>query len=219
MIKKLSQAASLALSLACLLHFSSCSNGESVENSRWQNIRGRDDKTNPRAPIYRAKIPLAWILNDLHRNESITDTTKPLCELLIKEDQESIRITIHNFPVSNFNERIPPAAQIARWKRQFDFLDPTTIAVTPQAFGGFCGVVFEGRGQIQGLEVAVMGWSMQLGSEHYYALNQLSSLSKQMQADYTIKAVGNPELIEKHREAILAFARTFELIEEIPSNS
>lgn len=70
----------------------------------------------------------------------------------------------------------------------------------------------------------VLGWSLQLSPEHYRMLSHPSSAEnedkyQQMRADVTIKAVGPKALTEKHRTKIMAFARSFELIEEIPVRS
>lgn len=74
----------------------------------------------------------------------------------------------------------------------------------------------------------MMGWTMQLAPEHYSQLALKIQMAKstidrnhysQMRSDFTIKATGPRSLMETHRNAILAFARSFELIEEIPSSS
>jgi len=187
-----------------------------------QEICGRDKgSSTERESIYRAKIPQNWIRRDPASDESIVDTTKALCEFVIAEETGQIRITIHNFPFNQMQDRIPPAAQIARWRRQFDSLDAATLRMTPQAYAGFVGMNFEGTGILKGQTNTVMGWSMQLAPEHYQSLSKSNSLSEQkqreqMRADFTIKAVGDPLLVAKHRDQIEKFARSFELIQEIP---
>jgi hypothetical protein len=219
----------LFLLFACLS--TSCQDQSKItSNTSFQEIAGRDfGKENQssyiRNKIYRCHAPPNWHRNDPSQHESIADTTKALCEFVIDEDGEEIHITIHNFPTSKAEERIPPGAQVARWKRQFTDLDLTTLSVTPQSNGGFAGLLFEGSGILKGETSTVMAWGMQLGPEHYSTLNfhMNTSLSlqeqehfRQLLSDYTIKAVGPVALVEKHRDAILAFARSFELIEEIP---
>lgn len=199
----------------------SCSSNDSAyKNLSIEEIAGR----NTDQPIYRAKVPRYWIKKEFPKNESLEDTMKPICEFYIKDDQESIRISIHNFPSNKIEERIPPNAQVARWKSQFEKLDPLSITVIPQAFGGFAGLFFEGTGVLNGQEASMMGWSMQLSIEHYQnlcyaALPCTKHDLKQMRSDYTIKAVGTDRLVKKHKNEIVAFARSFELIHEIPTRS
>jgi hypothetical protein len=185
-------------------------------------INGRDEG-NPqlREPIYRLKAPTGWIRTDPPIDESISDSKKPLCEFCVEEGVEKIRITIHNFPTESLEERIPPLAQIVRWKRQFDYLNPTDVSISPQSYAGFLGQLFMASGEQKGQTVTVMGWSMQLGQEHYRHLSALESSDKmrkqrQMRADYTIKVVGPAGLVKKHHTELVAFANSFELIEEIP---
>jgi hypothetical protein len=167
----------------------------------WQQIACRDEHY---TPLYRAKIPAGWLLKKVEG--SLEDTTKPNCEFLI---DGSIRLTVHTFPFTHSNGRIPPAAQLFRWKQQFEFLDPMRTQVTSQAHGGFTGLFLEGNGTQNGKDTAILAWSMQLGSEY----NQVPPLLK---ADYTIKVLGPPEKIAIHRKEILQFANSFELIEELP---
>lgn len=198
----------------------------SLSLSAYSQICGRDaDNSMERPAIYRAKVPGNWQRIDPSALESITDTMKPLCEFLIVENQQQIRITIHNFPSDSAENRIPAQAQVARWKRQFSQLDPETVSITPEAYHGFTGLQFEGTGTMNGEVITVLGWAMQIATEHYSALQwhigqmQDANSLKQMQADYTIKAKGPREHLKKHKQAIIAFARSFELIEEIPSFS
>lgn len=222
-------------SVAFLLFLSVVIFGCAEDNSKAaypiQQISGRDEgiKKNSayhRSPIYRAKVPSNWKRKDPDPSESIVDTTKPLCEFIIDDGNgERVRITVHNFPSESSEERIPPNAQVARWKRQFTDLDLTTLSLKPQAYGGFSGVLFEGSGTLADEPVTMMAWTMQLAQEHYSALSFHLSLSrspeerhslKQMRADYTIKAVGPRTLMIKHHRDIVAFGHSFELIQEIP---
>lgn len=201
------------LTAVLLLLLQGCQRSEQ-EPPRWQEIQGRDRKE----MIYRARVPEGWSRKDPPPGETLTDTTKPLVEYGIAEGDKTIRITIHNFPVDKVSDRIPPAAQISRWKGQFSFLDPTTVVVTPHSHGGYSGLLLEASGTLNGKTSAMMGWSMQLHPEHYRILMAMKSEeTRQMAGDYTIKAVGDQDLMIKYRQLITDFANTFELIKEIPS--
>lgn len=208
----------------CIL-LASCDTNSSIAAPLFtsQEICGRDED---HSAVYRAKVPNSWLRQDPSPQESIVDTKKSLCEFTISESAGSIRITIHNFPSETQSARIPPASQIARWKRQLSNLDLTRTIVHVESWGGFAGLFFEGIGQMDGHPATVLGWAMQLTPEHYTKLSiphahnpQLSNerYLQQMRSDYTIKAVGSPEMIDKHRQEITNFAHTFELIHDIPS--
>lgn len=203
--------------------FTGCQPNSNTETS--STIAARDDGLDPTRPIiYRAKVPTDWLRQDPPQKESIADTKKSICEFLIKEDGDSIKITIHNFPTHSIEERIPPIAQVNRWKRQFESIDPAGMEVKPQAFGGFVGLFFEATGTMQGKSITVLGWSMQLAPEHYRSFaweyyREKDPKFLQMNADYTIKVLGNPSLVAKYKQQITKFARSFELIEEIPTRS
>ncbi len=161
----------------------------------YQEIPGRDQK-----PLYRIKVPFGWQRKLVEG--SLDDTTKPICEFLI---EGSVRATIHNFP----NIKVPPQAQITRWKKQFSALDPHGIFITPQAFSGYVGLKFEGSGLIEGKKTTMIGWSLQLAPELY------SFIKGQLGSDVTIKVVGPKEMVESYKEEIERFARSFELIQDI----
>lgn len=206
--------------------FYSCEKESDHNASHWQEISGRDAFPQTpyiqRYPVYRAKIPSSWKREDLPSGVSLSDTTKPLCTFLIDDINGQLKITVHNFPSDSLEERILPEAQIQRWKGQFESLHAASINVIPQAYGGFSGYFFEGRGILKGEETMMMGWSMQLGQEQYQALQLNGSeeekrFFKQMRADYTLKVTGKPEIMEKHQQDIVRFARSFELIQAIPS--
>jgi len=192
------------LIFSLLWFLTSCSDSSNSPSSQWQEISGRDVDL-----VYRAKVPHQW--NRTDPAGPIHDTTLSLCEFMI----DDIRITIHNFPSNTIDERIPPFAQIERWKRQIPSLDPISANITPQSHGGFVGYLFEGTGNNE----TTMAFSMQIATEHYQTLSRdISSKSKQMRADYTIKAVGPTDSIQMRKEELLSFARSFELIEEIPNH-
>ena len=194
-------------------------NSDSKNNPQgtWQEISGRDEQN---STIYQVRVSESWKRIDPTNREALQDTTRPICEFHITDGQETIRIAIHNFPSKQASDRIPPASQVARWKRQFEKLDLTTVAINPQAYTGYSGLLFEGSGQLAGQPTTVMAWSMQLAPELYrhLAIDE-SSLSFQKRADFTIKAQGSKTLLVKYREEIIAFARSFELKDPIPLKS
>lgn len=196
----------------------SCSKESNLITAPWQEIRGRDNGPNTeRVVIYRAKAPSNWIAVDSQTN-SITDTTLPIGEWHIKENSDQIRITLHNFPTDQLSQRIAPIAQVERWQQQFDSLDPVQTTISPSSHGGFAGLYIEATGTLKGEPQSLLGWSMQLATQHYQQLSLTDSpAEKQRRADYTIKVLGPPDLMQKHRKAIIAFSNSFELIEEIPT--
>lgn len=202
-----------------LLLFASPLPGYLPKSQGWQTFFGRDTGNLERLPIYRGKAPQHW--KRIDSEESVVDTMKPICEFHIESiEGDPIKITLHNFPTSTIEERIPPAAQVHRWKQQLEILSPLDISISPLSRGGFTGLFFEAKTSPKG----VLAWSMQLAEEHYRHQNALSKRSnngdyyKQMSADYTIKAVGPNNLLQENRSDILNFAASFELIEAIPRN-
>lgn len=178
--------------------------------SLFQTIPGRDE-----VDLYRVKTP--EICTAVQNNDlPLQDTRTPIKEFLIKDARGDIKITIHNFPSEKLEDRIPPIAQVKRWEKQFDTIDPRYQRITPQSFSGFTGLLYEGKGSIKGEEKALMAWAMQLGSEHYRTLSR-NPFSIQKRSDFTIKAIGPSAAIDAHREQIFLFARSFELLDEIPS--
>lgn len=180
--------------------------------------------------VYRARVPEEWLRRDPSEYRSIEDTKLPLVEYFIRdsgEDKEKkpeeIRITVHNFPVDHIQNRIPPAAQVERWERQLQGAEPAKMEKKEKMQGGFAGLFFKGVGKFEGKETAVLGWAMQLDIDHFRSLTYIEASPveqryyKQMRADYTIKATGPEEMIEKHRDQIETFASTFELIQPIPA--
>jgi hypothetical protein len=167
----------------------------------FQTIHGRGD-----TPIYQISVPASWERQSIS-TDTLKDTTQPIAAFLVANH---IRITIHNFP----EQKIPPIAQVQRWKKQFLPLYAETQSVTPVAWGGFHGLFLEGAGLIQGQETTILAWAMQIGREHEQMLdNQESS------ADYTIKVVGPTSLINPYRQEIIEAAESFALIEEIPTRT
>jgi len=187
--------------LAILFLCSACESTAPPQTPPWSRIAGRDPAVTQ--PIYRARIPPTWQRVD---SPQTNDTTKPLGRFLIQDPAGEVEITFHNFPTEAIEPRIPSEAQIARWQRQ----QAEPGSQIPVAHGGFVGLALETDG--------LLAWSLQLAPCHYRTLSNPpdSRLKQQMRADYTIKATGPHAALVQHREAIIAFARSMELIEEIP---
>lgn len=175
---------------------------EQIHQFPWQHIAGREHR-----PLYRAQVPSEWKRIDPSPLVSLADTTLSLCEFLIEDPQGTVRIAIHNFPTHHLEQRIPPQAQIARWRQQNALASGTSCRVLPVSHGGFTGLSLQGPG--------ILAYAMQLAVPHFRILQQHQMF--QCCADYTIKATGPQELLIAHQDEIERFARSFELIEEIPS--
>lgn len=188
----------------------SCSDeGHRAANAPWQQIQGRDMGDGQRELIYRAKVPSDW--QRIDSQGSVVDTMKPLCTYTIPTPFGDVALTIHNFP----DLRIPPLSQIERWTRQFDEPDLASAVTTPQAFGGFAGLHFEGSGLMRGERTTIIGWAMQLAGQHAQSLHG-DAHEKQKSADYTLKVKGAQAAVSYVKEEILLFALSFGLIDEIP---
>jgi len=213
-----------AITLAFI--FESCSSEKKEESLTFQTIliRGRNEGLNitERPYIYRISIPLEWSYKEVDLTTSIADSRLPIAEIHIGEAQGEVLISLHNFPLEKNARTIPPMAQISRWKGQFTSLDHTKSSLIPQSFSGYVGFRFEGAGIIKGRQTTVLGWALQVSPEHFltlsYPRDELEEeVLKQMRGDVTIKVTGPPKLVEKHKQAIDRFARTFEMVHEIPS--
>lgn len=185
--------------LIFLLLFTSCGSPERPQEIRahQQTLCGRDG-----VPIYQAEVPLSWKKIDPKAHQNLSDTTVPICSF----ETGNILITVHNFPYTSLEQRVPPLAQIARWKEQFYVHNGD---VNPASHGGFGGFRLEandpyGKG--------IIAYAMQMTPSLFRTVD-----NPQIKADYTIKAVGPTHEIEAERDAIDAFANSFELIQPIPS--
>ena len=78
-------------------------------------------------PLYQIEIPDSWVSIEV----PVTEDTK---EPIAKWEAPGIQVVLHNFPEMN----IPPEAQVERWRRQ-----KPADHVTPQAFSGFQGLLYE----------------------------------------------------------------------------
>lgn len=208
-----------------LLFLTSCENrSNSTGTLTTVEISGRENSslTKEQRTIYEIDVPFDWVCIEPPISDALHDTKKPIYEFIIEnvdDEAEDVHITIHNFPNNSIEERVPPSAQITRWKQQFTILEEANSQVSKQSFGGFSGLKFQGVGKIKEEDKMMIGWIMQLPQEHYYALGfpeknrtQLDNL----RADYTIKVVGPPELVKKHQKSIDNAMQTFRLHKEIP---
>lgn len=210
--------------LLLLILLCSCSSTDTSPSpfaSLKQTIKGRDH-AGVRFPVYQVEVPLGWVRRDSFPEETLADTTKPICEFFISDEAGVVRIAFHNFPTDAIAQRIPHEAQVARWQRQIAHLHPSESYTVPQAFGGFSGLLFKGVGKINGEDSIMLAWSLHLADTHYRNLLHPpegfdQALAKEMRADVTIKAVGPKSLVEAKEQDILEFVRSFELIEEVPS--
>lgn len=209
------------LNLFCLCFFTSCSSNTKSKSTTWYKIPARNLEDSLQRPfLYHVSAPTSWIYHEIPRNESIFDTKKANGEFHVFHENDKIRITIHTFPYRNSSERIPPQAQISRWKKQFDFLDPLSLLIQPESRGGFSGLYFEGQGKMNQEDIKMMAWAMQLANLYDRQLQLgLNPLDQWKRADYTIKVVGKPELIDQFREEVIQFAHHFEFIHELPAPS
>jgi hypothetical protein len=204
----------IQLLLTALL-LTSCSQQESPAPFKVIEITGRNEHD----VIYRVKAPVNWAY--IEPTSPVVDTTKSIIEFFITDDDQKIRITIHNFPADTIDQRTPPLAQITRWKAQFENLNQTTVSIKPQSFGGYQGYLFEGTGLLNNIPSMMIGWTLQLASEHFRALSRplpkaMENRHREMRGDVTIKAVGPEKLMQKYHHEITTFARSFQLIDDIP---
>jgi hypothetical protein len=192
-----------------------------ADESPWLLISSRDEgDPAERFALFRAKVPANWHCRLPIADESLRDSTRPNAELTIGDGRQLLVITVHSFPYEKIDQRIPPAAQVQRWQRQFEQIDCQEMTITPCARGGFVGLKLEAYGSLKGLPTGVIAWSMQLAAPHYLAIHareQNLQRRRQRSSDYTIKAIGPPDTLQHHRLEIEAFAASFEFIEEIPS--
>ncbi|MEC7840502.1 MAG: hypothetical protein VX777_10735 [Chlamydiota bacterium] len=174
-------------------------------------------------PIYQIKVPVSWTQIPPTASDPLLDTKVPIYSFFFQSGEDAATVTIHNFPSNNIADRIPPMAQVIRWKEQFKDINETELSITPQSFGGYAGYRFEGAGSTEGGSSSVIAWAMQLPPEHYHSLNfplkdSSAEVRNQMKADYTIKIVGSYKMLMEHKNTIDKAARSFRLIKEIPKD-
>ncbi len=186
----------------------------------YEIIWSRVELPNSAFQLYRFMPPENWKRVD-SGEPAAADSREPIAHYQLQLDGEQVDLTIHNFPIDTLDERIPPEAQIARWKQQIDEMNLSTVQVKPQAFGGFVGLLLQAEGIKQRKPLAMMAWTMQLAPQFYTALELLDtpekhSFTRQLHADFTIKIVGSPSLLAREKEKIERSARTFALLDELP---
>lgn len=183
-----------------LLLFSSCGSPEppSIIKAHLTTLCGRASET----PIYQAEVPLSWKKISPESHQNLSDTTLPICSF----ETGNILITVHNFPYTSLEQRIPPEAQITRWKEQFHIHDGDVKSFAHGGFGGFRLEAYDPYGK------GMIAYAMQMTT----SLFRVAEYSD-IKADYTIKAVGPAQEIEAERSSIDAFAISFELIQPLPS--
>lgn len=198
---------------------SSCEkqNLTSLKENPWELISARDQDPSLNRPfIYRISTPNGWTKLEPDPKISITNTTFANCEFVLEKKEGKIRLTIHTFPFQDRNLRIPPQAQVNRWKQQFDDIDILTVHVSDESRGGFSGLFFEAEGLIKGQPTKVMAWSMQIAQIYDRELEQGKNfLDSWKRADYTIKASGPIEMMTTYRKELIQFSNSFELIDEL----
>lgn len=150
-----------------------------------------DGRTTP--SLYHCAPPADWVAEPQNGQKSL-DSTLPLIAFSLPG---AILVTIHNFP-----SPIPPLAQVERWKKQFPSADPFSQQVEPISWSGFGGL----RLEIKSHDRMVIAYAMRLSHHLYPYIKQ-----KEQKADYTIKAVGPIQALEKAQPAIDQFALSFEL--------
>lgn len=201
------------------LVFSSCEKSKSKESESAppEFIPARDKDISLNRPlIYRAVTLDGWTRLEPDPMVSIADTTLANCEFVLENEEGKIRLTVHTFPFEKRNLRIPPQAQIARWKQQFDEIDPLAVHIDEESRGGFSGLFFEAEGIIKEQPTMVMGWSMQIAEIFDRVLEQEKDpLDIWKRADYTIKATGPIQSMRAYRKDIIRFSNSFELIDEL----
>lgn len=204
----------------CALLLCSCSSPSEQQSYSWHEILGRDEEAIAREAIYRIRVPAGWqILEQTY--PSVIDTTLPLSEYAYQSDNGWLKATVYNFPTDEIEMRIPIENQAIRWRKQLGG-SQTEEKLAPQSFNGFHGVLYANIGILSGEETAMLAWALHIGKDHYYAImDEASSKStakkRQMRADVAIKVIGSPELLQQQYSEIEAFARSFELIDEIPA--
>lgn len=181
-------------------------------------IQSREiEKGGDRPLIYQNSAPANWRLIPPDPLSDWRDTRQPIQEFEIEEEAGLIRVTIHTFPFHDPRVRIPPQAQTQRWKDQFENLDLYSVIQSEEHWNGFSGLKIEASGEMKGEKTAMMAWSMQLASLYIQGLLVGSTPSDIYKlADVTIKVIGAPDALDKQRNQLETFAKSFEFIEELP---
>lgn len=204
----------IVLYFLLLIFCISCENSN-VSTFKTISIPGRNGQF-----IYEIDFPDHWEYAFTDSN-LINDTRESLCDLFFEEENEKVIFSIHNFPCSSLHERIPPKAQVNRWNNQLKETQEIKKQEILESFGGFCGIKFQGVGNLNHEAKKMIAWAMQLPEEFYHSLN-FSNFSEdelmQMRADFTIKVTGPESLIDKHQATLEKVAHSFRLIQDIEND-
>lgn len=189
--------------------FSSCEN-KSDQQLKIIEVKGRSDiaQLSPKVETYRMMVPEGWEIQLPGEEDPLLDTTKPLLTL----HSQDVTIVFHNFPAEHLEQRVPPMAQVARWKKQFDSISELSVQIHPFSVAGFTGFQFEAVGVQKNTPVKVIAWSMQLTPELF---QRLPGHASQQKGDWTLKAVGPPDQVEWIQEDLTRLASSIELVEGI----
>lgn len=164
-------------------------------------IKGRNELF-----IYRVKLPSYWV--EVEEEGNLKDSTKAIKKYKI----ENITIAIHNFKVDPSLPKIKPVDQINRWLKQFNSDEKIHHNLKERSRNGYVGYLLEATQNDKGL----IALAMELDKEHLYnLLSKQSDKTDEMASDFTIKATGPKNEMIKHKQEILEFMNSFELIEEL----
>lgn len=124
---------------------------------------------------------------------------------------QDIVITIHTFRVAKDKPKITPLNQVERWLEQISQGKKCTYTTQERSRNGYTGLLLTADCQTNSL-IAV---AMELDSDYRRQLfEEASDKSLEKASDFTIKAQGPKDQIEKYKKEILSFMNSFELIEE-----
>lgn len=179
-------------------------------------IQGRDEGhceegIYPRKVLYRARIPHSWQKIEEELSLSVFDTRLPIAVFTIPDDDGELYLHVHSFPFRG--KKIPPQAQVERWQRQWREASPARVGIRSYAHAGFVGLCFEAENKRKGEKV--LAWAMQLAARHDHSLSFWKG-TEELRGDYTIKVEGKSSAIARHEKEIHLFARSFELIVDLP---
>lgn len=157
-------------------------------------------------PIYSAKIPGNWVIIMPKEDADLKDTKIPLISFNLPD---GILVTFHTFPGDSLENRIPPMAQIERWKNQFKGKDFELIPLSRCGFGGYCLRIFDDSGMI--------GYAMQLTPTLFqsmlYPHFKIEELYfTEMRGDFTVKAIGKGSALEREQKIIDDFVKSLKWI-------
>jgi hypothetical protein len=155
--------------------------------------------------IYRCKPGKNF--TEIKEDKDLSDTKVPIK----KYQLEDIVITVHTFRVAQDKPKITPQNQVERWLEQISQGRKCTYTTQERSRSGYTGILLTANCEKNSL-IAV---AMELDREfRRQLLEESSDKSLEKASDFTIKAIGAKEQIDKYKKDILAFIDSFELIEE-----